>query len=97
MMGYARGQLSKRDVRQRVEEAQQDAFNTHQNAFNAHMDFVASLNEEQRTKMLQKIDGRSEKGEKHQGEKPGSKGEGKLDRMSEFSRSMPISRPYLSR
>ena len=54
MTGYASGQLSKREVRRRVGEAQQNALNTHQNAFNAHMDFVASLNEEQRSKLIQK-------------------------------------------
>lgn len=83
MTGYASGQLSKREVRRRVGEAQQNALNTHQNAFNAHMDFVASLNEEQRSKLIQKMDHRLEKSEKHQSEKMGPKGQSRLDRMSE--------------
>jgi uncharacterized membrane protein len=82
VMGYASGQLSKRDVRQKVEAAQQDALNTHQNAFNANMDFVASLSDAQREKWLQKMDSRSDKeASAHEGPH-GSKGHGRLEQMA---------------
>ena len=83
-MGYTSGQMNKREIRQRAEAMQLNALNTHQNAFNAHMDFLASLNDEQREKLLSKVTMRNADLKSKAIERSETKGMDKMDKMSDF-------------
>lgn len=61
LAGYASGELTKRQVRQKVKTFQIDAMIVHQNALNVHLDFVLSLDDSQREKLFEKMSSRPDK------------------------------------